>query len=341
MAAPIPTVPRILPAAATPFLWSVMIPCYNAPPDYLAATLRSVLQQDPGRELMQIEVIDDASPNGAPVELVKKIAGDRVTVQREEKNRGLAGIWNRCIERAQGRWVHILHQDDLVRPGFYEKFKVGAESPAAPGLMYCRHAFIDGQGKLGWLSDLEAEQPGCLPDALPRQVRKQLIQTPSVVVRRAAYEAVGGFRSDLCFTLDWEMWCRLAQKFPVWFAGALPAPCRRGDVAPAAGGAGHRGCLQMHRNHQRLYCRSRHGGGRAARGAAAVCAARPGQCREPDFEKRIPGGRPAGARRAQMRGLAASGQADFAAGVAGGQISSEEKQTHELPPRRSLTRGHD
>jgi glycosyltransferase involved in cell wall biosynthesis len=217
MAAPIPTVPRILPAAATPFLWSVMIPCYNAPPDYLAATLRSVLQQDPGRELMQIEVIDDASPNGAPVELVKKIAGDRVTVQREEKNRGLAGIWNRCIERAQGRWVHILHQDDLVRPGFYEKFKVGAESPAAPGLMYCRHAFIDGQGKLGWLSDLEAEQPGCLPDALPRQVRKQLIQTPSVVVRRAAYEAVGGFRSDLCFTLDWEMWCRLAQKFPVWF----------------------------------------------------------------------------------------------------------------------------
>ena len=134
MAAPIPTVPRILPAAATPFLWSVMIPCYNAPPDYLAATLRSVLQQDPGRELMQIEVIDDASPNGAPVELVKKIAGDRVTVQREEKNRGLAGIWNRCIERAQGRWVHILHQDDLVRPGFYEKFKVGAESPAAPGL---------------------------------------------------------------------------------------------------------------------------------------------------------------------------------------------------------------
>ncbi len=44
-----------------------------------------------------------------------------------------------------------------------------------------------------------------------------MIQTPSVVVRRSAYEILGGFRKDLCFTLDWEMWCRIAQNFPVWY----------------------------------------------------------------------------------------------------------------------------
>jgi len=37
------------------------------------------------------------------------------------------------------------------------------------------------------------------------------------VVRRTAFEAVGGLRSDLCFTLDWELWCRIARKFPVWY----------------------------------------------------------------------------------------------------------------------------
>jgi len=211
-------IPAIAPRPeGTPFLWSVIIPCYNAPPDYLAETLRSVLQQDPGRTVMQIAVIDDASPNGAPVELVKKIAGDRVTVRRVEKNLGLAGIWNHCIELAQGRWVHVLHQDDVVRPGFYEKLEAGTESPAVPGLLYCRQAFIDERGQQSRLSDAAAAAPGCLPDALPRLVRAQAIQTPSVVVRRAAYEAVGGFRSDLCFTLDWEMWCRLARQFPVWY----------------------------------------------------------------------------------------------------------------------------
>jgi glycosyltransferase involved in cell wall biosynthesis len=203
-----------------------MIPCYKARPDYLAETLRSVLQQDPGKTLMQIAVIDDASPDGAPAELVKKIAGDRVAVYREEKNLGLAGIMNRCIELARGRWVHILHQDDAVQPGFYEKLKAGTESSAGPGLLYCRHAFIDGQGRPGWLSALDAATPGCLPAALPHLARAQMIQIPSVMVRRSAYEAVGGFRPDLCFTLDWEMWCRLARRFPVWYEPEVLASYR-------------------------------------------------------------------------------------------------------------------
>jgi hypothetical protein len=83
--------------------------------------------------------------------------------------------------------------------------------------LYCRHAFIDERGQQRWLSLPDAESPGCLPDALPRLARAQVIQTPCVVVSRSAYEAVGGFRSDLCFALDWEMWCRIARTFPVWY----------------------------------------------------------------------------------------------------------------------------
>jgi glycosyltransferase involved in cell wall biosynthesis len=215
---PTEVIPAIAPRAeGTPFYWSVMIPCYNARADYLEETLRSVLQQDPGETVMQIAVIDDASPNGAPEELVRKIAGRRVTVERGEKNLGLAGIWNRCIERAQGRWVHVLHQDDLVKPGFYEALKAGAESPEAPGLLYCAQEFIDENGKHKRFSLPDAKERGCLPDALPYLARALAIQTPSVVVRRSVYEAVGGFRSDLCFTLDWEMWCRIARKFLVWY----------------------------------------------------------------------------------------------------------------------------
>ena len=56
------------------------------------------------KDQMQIEVIDDASPNGAPTEFVRKIAGERVKVHCEPRNLGLAGIWNRCIERARGEW---------------------------------------------------------------------------------------------------------------------------------------------------------------------------------------------------------------------------------------------
>lgn len=198
-------------------LWSVMIPCYNANPHYLGETLRSVLEQDPGRSTMQIELIDDGSATGAPSELVRKIAGDRVTVHQEEKNLGLAGIMNRCIERARGRWVHILHHDDSLLPGFYERLKMGADSLPAPGLIYCRHAFIDEQGRRSWLSNVDAPKPGLLNQALQHLAGSQMIQFPAVIVQRSVYETLGGFRSDLCYALDWEMWCRIARQYPVWY----------------------------------------------------------------------------------------------------------------------------
>ena len=30
-----------------------------------------------------------------------------------------ATAFNTCIERAVGTWVHVLHGDDVVQPGFY------------------------------------------------------------------------------------------------------------------------------------------------------------------------------------------------------------------------------
>jgi cellulose synthase/poly-beta-1,6-N-acetylglucosamine synthase-like glycosyltransferase len=41
--------------------WSVMIPTYNPRANYLEETLNKVLQQDPGPEQMQIEVVYDCS----------------------------------------------------------------------------------------------------------------------------------------------------------------------------------------------------------------------------------------------------------------------------------------
>jgi len=203
-----------------------MVPCYNPNETHLAETLRSILVQDPGPAEMQVELIDDCSPKPVTDGFVEEVAGNRVHVHRSPRNLGLTGIWNLCIERAQGEWVHILHQDDLVMPGFYSKFRRAAESAAKPGLIYCRHRFIDTSGHAVGISDLDRDSPGCIEAGLPFFAAVQRIQTPSVAVRRAVYEQVGGFRSDLCYALDWEMWCRVARDFPVWFEPAVLAHYR-------------------------------------------------------------------------------------------------------------------
>ena len=216
----------LLPDATQPF-WSVMIPTYKARPDYLEETLKSVLQQDPGPAQMQIEMVDDCSPDGALVELVRRVAGDRVAMHHEPVNNGLAGIWNRCIERARGKWVHILHQDDVVLPGFYDHLYRGISCNPNVGMAFCRFAISDANGHWKELGPLESSTAGVLDSWLERVATDCRVQCPAVVVKRATYERLGGFRTDLISVLDIEMWIRIAANVPVFYEPQILAVFRR------------------------------------------------------------------------------------------------------------------
>lgn len=193
-------------AAARPF-WSVMIPVYRPPETYLRQCLESVLQQDPGSDQMHIEVVDDCSPGVDVAVLVASIGGQRIKFSQTPKNLGLAGCWNTCIERARGGWVHILHQDDYVLPGFYTALAEAAARHPDACLLATRSFLVDGASIItGVTPRVTALENG------GRQVEDFFygnpIQCPGVVVRRDFYQSKGGFRTDLRFTLDCEMWVR-------------------------------------------------------------------------------------------------------------------------------------
>lgn len=188
-------------------IWSVMIPVYRPPEAYLRQCLESVLQQDPGPERMQIEVVDDCSPDMDVAPLVATIGGGRIRFSRTPKNLGLAGCWNTCIERAAGKWVHILHQDDYVLPGFYAAAADAAARCPDASLIATRSFIVDGAGIInGMTPRIPALENG------GRDVEDFFcgnpLQCPGVMVRRDLYQARGGFRADLKYTLDCEMWVR-------------------------------------------------------------------------------------------------------------------------------------
>jgi glycosyltransferase involved in cell wall biosynthesis len=202
-----------------------MIPTYNRA-TYLERTLMSVLSQDPGPEEMQIEVVDDASAVDDPEPVVRRVGGDRVSFFRQPRNLGLVGSWNGCIERAVGEWVHVLHSDDVVFPGFYATFKPVLKGSGDIGAAFCRWAIIDEKEERLWTSDLERPTPGVLAGFMEKIGVSQRISTPSVVVRRSVYESLGGFRSELSFTADWEMWARIAAHWPIWYEPRILAAWR-------------------------------------------------------------------------------------------------------------------
>jgi glycosyltransferase involved in cell wall biosynthesis len=216
-----PAIPVLPVDDGRPF-WSVMIPTYNPRADYLEDTLHSVLQQDPGPEQMQIEVIDDRSTDDLAAQTVRRVGGGRVSFHAEPQNRGLAGTWNRCIERARGHWVHILHQDDIVLPGFYDHLRKGAEHSDA-GAIFCRYAVVNLKGHWMGISELHRESAGLLDDWHARITVQQLVQCPAIAVRRLIYEQLGGFLPQLRYTPDWEMWQRIASQFSFWFEPSILA----------------------------------------------------------------------------------------------------------------------
>jgi glycosyltransferase involved in cell wall biosynthesis len=202
-----------------------MIPTYN-PGRYLEKTIESVLAQAPGPGEMQIEVVDDCSMDSDVEEIVRRAGGGRVSVYRRSERGGLCANWNTCIERARGHWVHILHQDDLVLPGFYHRLRLGIESEPDIGAAFCRHLLIDEDGNWYHIPLLLNRFAGIIPDWLERISSSVLLQTPSIVVKREVYERIGGFNPELIYTLDWEMWKRIAAHYPVWYE-PQPLACYR------------------------------------------------------------------------------------------------------------------
>lgn len=187
--------------------WSVMIPTYNCA-KYLTQTLESVLEQDPGPEHMQIEVVDDCSTLDDPEKVVREVGKGRVAFHRNPKNSGYCTLnFNICIRRSIGNFVHILHGDDFVLNGFYKNienlaFKNSNSQMYATGVVVVNDEGCI-VGKSRFLSNL---------DKNPRNYTDFFFESPlqcaGIVVKREFYEINGGFLPLLIHAADWEMWVR-------------------------------------------------------------------------------------------------------------------------------------
>jgi len=213
-----PKIHEVPPGERRPF-WSVMLTVYRRT-CYLEQALRSVLAQAPAPEEMQIEVLMDSPDDLIETEveaMIRAIAGNRVSVYRHPNRAGQPEIFNVCLRRARGVWVHLLHDDDWVAPGFYSALCKGIHAAPDIGAAFCRHTYVDENGENLGVSLLERETPGTIDGWLDRIGAGCRLETPSIVVRREVYERLGGYCPQARSVFDWEMWQRIGVHYPVWY----------------------------------------------------------------------------------------------------------------------------
>ncbi|MFO1058504.1 MAG: glycosyltransferase [Dongiaceae bacterium] len=210
--------------------WSVMIPTFNPDPLYLGQAIDSVRAALPA-DRSEIVLVDDDSGAAPAQAALREQAARGVRVHRCRPRAGLAGNFNRCIELAGGELVHILHQDDRVHPGFYRRLDAAFDAHPGLGAAATETEYIDAEGAVLRRGHCTQKTAGLLESWIENVVVNLAIQCAAIVVHRETYRALGGFRADLRYALDWEMWARIARSHPIWFD---PVPLAQRREHPAS-----------------------------------------------------------------------------------------------------------
>ncbi len=205
-------------------LWSVMIPIYNSS-ELLKEALHSVLIQDPGKEYMQIEVVDDCSTDADVKSLVEELGKGRVIYFRQDTNVGSVRNFETCLNRSRGMIIHLLHSDDLVKPGFYSTLANVFDKFPEAGAVFCNYESINDEGERMYDNESMGDKEMLLDNFLYTVAYKCPIQYVAIGVKREVYEKVGGFYGCI-YGEDWEMWSRIARDYPVAYSPAVLAKYR-------------------------------------------------------------------------------------------------------------------
>jgi GT2 family glycosyltransferase len=189
---------------ATPLV-SVVIPCWNQG-HYLGEAIESVLAQTyPELELI---VVDDGSRDNS-YEVAARFPGVRCLRQ---PNRGVAAARNAGLAESRGEFSIFLDADDRLLPGALE---VGMRALLATP----KAAFAAGMprdvGRDGAILR-DAVQPLVTRNHYVELLKDCFIWSgSSLVYRRAALEAAGGFGERLEAADDYELYLKLARSYPV------------------------------------------------------------------------------------------------------------------------------
>jgi glycosyltransferase involved in cell wall biosynthesis len=171
---------------------------------YVEQAVRSLTEQT-WRDL-EVVVVDDGSEDGS-ADVVERIRDPRVSVVRTSR-RGASAAANAGIARARGEFVARLDADDISHPDRIrlQVRYLDAHPECVAVASWFEH--IDSAGRV--LGSVRAPTD---PDELADELRhrRNLIAHSSLLVRRAAFEAAGGYREDLDVALDVDMILRLLE----------------------------------------------------------------------------------------------------------------------------------
>jgi glycosyltransferase involved in cell wall biosynthesis len=194
-------------------LVSVIIPTYNYA-RFVHRAIDSVLAQTyPDLECV---VVDDGSTDETPQVLARY--GSRIRVIRKEKQ-GPGIARNTGIRAARGEYVAFLDSDDYWRANKLSRQVPVIEAEPSLGAVGCANELVDGNGV--HVANVVFPSPST-PVDLAAQLRAVAVRKlwvgsscSGALIPKRVLEEVGLFDETLAAAEDWDLWLKIAARYPI------------------------------------------------------------------------------------------------------------------------------
>lgn len=202
---------------------------------YLRESVESVFRQS-FRDF-EFVIVDDGSADATPSILEECEKSDpRVCVIRQ-RHAGVAAALVAGCERSRGRLLARIDADDVALPRRFEQQVAFLEARPEVGVLGTRADIIDEQGRVLRTTD----PPRVHASIAWRLLLWPAVAHPTVMMRRALLEEVGGYDAAFEHAEDYELWTRLVE---VTRFANLPATLMRYRV--------HEGMVTRRKRHAML-----------------------------------------------------------------------------------------
>lgn len=199
---------------------SVVIPAYNAAL-YIGEAIDSVLNQ--GSLLSELIVVDDNSSDETS-SIVRAYNDKRIKILSRAPSDagGVSAVRNAGLSRANGEWVLFLDADDVLMPNALDTLYAAAKKSSCAAV-YGDYQRINSNGQpIGFraLFNKRTKPTGDISTALLEG--NFIVNGGVMLIRKTAFNAIGGFNEHIRYCEDWLAWCRLSFDNTITY---LPGTC--------------------------------------------------------------------------------------------------------------------
>lgn len=185
--------------------FSIVVPLFNTPEKFLREMIQSVIDQTYSD--WELCMADGSDAQHSDVERIcrqytKK--DSRIKYKKLEKNLGISGNTNACLEMATGDYIGLFDHDDLLHPAaLYEVMRAICEQDA--DFVYTDENTFHNEPK-------DAFCPHYKPDFAPDTLRANNYICHFTVFKKQLLEKTGVFRPECDGSQDYDMVLRLTEK---------------------------------------------------------------------------------------------------------------------------------